>query len=163
MEVYLWAFLGGLVGAALMDITETWAARAGIRSGVSIALVGRWVIGLAQGRFVHSDILECRPYPREVGVGWLFHFLVGGGAVALFYPLFFTLTGLPMPGNHLLGGLLFGLATSVLPWFVLLPSFGWGFFGRRGPSGSNALLASTLSHIPYGLGVGAVMALALRG
>jgi len=51
------------------------------------------------------------------------------------------------------------LATSALPWFILLPSFGWGMFGRRGPHGSNALLASTLSHLPYGLGVGAVIAL----
>jgi len=45
-----------------------------------------------------------------------------------------------------------------LPWFVLLPAFGWGWFGRRGPLGANALLASPLSHIPYGLGIGAVMA-----
>ncbi|MDP1635510.1 MAG: hypothetical protein Q8L69_12620, partial [Gallionellaceae bacterium] len=61
--------------------------------------------------------------------------------------------------NHLLGGALFGFATSALPWFILLPSFGWGIFGRRGPQGSNALLASTLSHIPYGLGIGAMIAL----
>jgi hypothetical protein len=85
--------------------------------------------------------------------------LVGGGGVALLYPLFFQITGQPFPGNQLLGGALFGLATSALPWFILLPSFGWGMFGRRGPRGSNALLASTLSHMPYGLGVGAMMAL----
>jgi hypothetical protein len=42
---------------------------------------------------------------------------------------------------------------------VLLPAFGWGRFGRRGPRGANALLASPLSHIPYGLGVGAAVAL----
>ncbi len=91
-------------------------------------------------------------------VGWAFHFLVGGGGVALIYPLFFLAIGLPLPYNHLLGGLLFGLTTLLLPWLVLLPSFGWGFFGQRGPQGSKALLASTLSHIPYGLGVGAVIA-----
>jgi hypothetical protein len=77
--------------------------------------------------------------------------------VALLYPLFFLITGLPFPSNHWLGGILFGLTTSLLPWFILLPSFGWGIFGRCGPKGSNALLASTLSHIPYGLGVGAVI------
>ncbi len=74
-------------------------------------------------------------------------------------PLFFLATGLPFPGNHLLGGLIFGLATSVLPWFILLPSFGWGLFGWRGSQGSKALLASTLSHLPYGLGVGAMLTL----
>lgn len=161
MEILAWAFLGGLVGAVLMDITETYAARIGITSGVNIALVGRWFIGLLRGRLTHEDIRESTPHPHEVKAGWGFHFIIGGGAVALIYPLFFKASGLPLPASHLLGGILFGLATSILPWFILLPSFGWGLFGRKGPDGSNALVASTLSHIPYGLGVGSVMALAL--
>jgi hypothetical protein len=159
MEILVWAFLGGIVGAVLMDITETYAAKLGIASGVNIALVGRWFLGLLRGQLIHSNILESKPYPYEVKAGWAFHFLVGGGGVALIYPLFFQTTELPLPGNHLLSGMLFGLATSALPWFILLPSFGWGVFGWRGPQGSNALLASTLSHVPYGLGVGVMIAL----
>jgi hypothetical protein len=145
-----------------MDITETYAAKAGITSGVNIALVGRWFLSLLHGQFTHANIVDSKPFTHEVKAGWAFHFLVGGGGVALIYPLFFQATGLRLPNNYLLGGLLFGLATSLLPWFVLLPSFGWGVFGRRGPQGSNALLASTLSHIPYGLGVGAVIAVGLH-
>jgi hypothetical protein len=159
VDLLLWAFLGGILGAVLMDITETLAAKLGISSGVNIALVGRWFLGLLQGRFVHANILVSKPLAGEVKAGWAFHIFIGGGVVALIYPLFFTLVKLPLPHNHLLGGLVFGLATSVLPWFVLLPSFGWGLFGHRGPKGSNALLASTLSHIPYGLGVGIVISL----
>jgi hypothetical protein len=159
MEILAWAFLGGIVGAVLMDVTETYAAKVGITSGVNIALVGRWFLGLLRGQFTHSNILDSKPYPYEVKAGWAFHFLVGGGGVALLYPLFFQTTGLPFPDNVLLGGLFFGLATSALPWFILLPSFGWGMFGRRGPQGSNALLASTISHLPYGLGVGTMIAL----
>ena len=162
MEILILAFLGGVVGSVLMDITETIAAKRGITSGVNIALVGRWFLGLLRGQFIHSNILNSPPLPNEVKMGWAFHFLVGGGGVALIYPLFFQVTGLPLPGNHLFAGLIFGLVTSLLPWFVLLPSFGWGFFGVRGPHGSNPLLASTLSHIPYGLGVGAVIAVGLR-
>lgn len=161
MEILVWAFLGGIVGALLMDVTETFAARVGISSGVNIALVGRWFLGLSRGRLLHSNILDSMPYPHEIRVGWAFHFLVGGGGVALAYPLFFLATGQPLPRDHVLGGLLFGLSTSLLPWFVLLPSFGWGIFGRRGPEGSNALLASTISHLPYGLGVGATITLGL--
>lgn len=162
MEILAWAFLGGVVGAVLMDVTETYAAKVGITSGVNIALVGRWFLSLLRGQFAHANILGSKAFTSEVKAGWAFHFLVGGGGVALMYPFFFHVTGLPFPNNHLLGGLLFGLATSLLPWFVFLPSFGWGVFGRRGPQGSNALLASTLSHIPYGLGVGAVIALGLQ-
>ena len=92
-------------------------------------------------------------------MGWAFHFLVGGGGVALLYAAFVHAAGFEVPTHHLWGGVIFGAATSLLPWLLLLPAFGWGWFGRRGPRGSNALLASTVSHIPYGLGVGVVMAL----
>jgi hypothetical protein len=162
MEILVWAFLGGIVGAVLMDVTETYAAKVGITSGVNIALVGRWFLSLLNGKPTHCNILDTKPFVQEVKIGWVFHFLVGGGGVALIYPLFFQVTGLTLPRSHLIGGMLFGLATSFLPWFILLPAFGWGFFGRRGPQGSNALVASALSHIPYGLGVGAVIAAGLR-
>lgn len=158
MSLFVLAFLGGIVGAVLMDVTETVAARAGISSGVSVALVGRWFLGLTRGRFAHADILASPPVPGEVRAGWAFHILAGGGGVALIYAALLQFAG-PLPAaHHVLGGVLFGLATSALPWFILLPSFGWGWFGRRGPKGSNALLASPLSHIPYGFGVGAVIA-----
>lgn len=162
MDILLLSFTGGLLGAVLMDITETYAARIGIRSGVDISLVGRWFLGILHGQLTHTNILDTKPFPGEIKAGWAFHLLIGGGGVGLIYPLFFLLTGLPLPSNHLLGGLLFGLATSMLPWFVLLPSFGWGWFGRGGPPGSNALLASPISHMPYGLGIGAMLAACLQ-
>lgn len=158
MKTFALAFLGGIFGALLMDLTEAAMAKIGIRSGVNIALVGRWCLGLTRGRLAHADIQASPPLPCEAGVGWAFHFLIGGGGVALLYPAALLATGAPLPDQPLLDGLIFGLATSVLPWFVLLPAFGWGWFGRRGPRGANALLASPLSHIPYGLGIGAVMA-----
>ncbi len=158
MNTFALAFLGGIFGALLMDLTETAMAKVGIRSGVNIALVGRWCLGLTRGRLAHADIQASPPLPREAGVGWAFHFLVGDGGVALIYPAVLLTMGTPSPDHPLTYGLMFGLATSVLPWFVLLPAFGWGWFGRRGPRSANALLASPFSHIPYGLGIGAVMA-----
>lgn len=159
MNTFVLAFLGGIAGAVLMDITETAAARFGITSGVNVAWVGRWFLGMMQGRWAHADIRTSPSLPGEARVGWAFHILLGGGAVALLYPASVLALGITPTAHPWLGGLLFGLATSLLPWFVLLPSFGWGRFGRHGPRGANALLASPLSHIPYGLGVGAVVAL----
>lgn len=159
MNSFVLAYVGGIVGAVLMDITEALAARAGLTSGVSVALVGRWALGLPRGQWTHADITRSPARPGEVRTGWVFHFLVGGGGVALLYPVFVHAADLSMPAHHLWGGVIFGAATSLLPWLLLLPAFGWGWFGRRGPEGSNAVLASTVSHIPYGLGVGVVMAL----
>lgn len=159
MHTIVLAFLGGIVGAVLMDITETLAARAGLTSGVNVALVGRWALGLARGQWAHADIARSPARPGEVRVGWAFHLLIGGGGVALMYAAFVQAAGFTVPTHHLWGGVVFGALTSLLPWLVLLPAFGWGWFGRRGPKGANALLASMVSHLPYGLGVGAVMAL----
>jgi Protein of unknown function (DUF2938) len=156
---FLLAYAGGIVGAVLMDITEMLAARVGLTSGVNVALVGRWALGLLRGQWAHADITRSPARPGEVRSGWAFHFLVGGGGVALLYAALVQAVGVDMPTQHLWGGVIFGAATSLLPWLLLLPAFGWGWFGRHGPRGSNALLASALSHIPYGLGVGVVMAL----
>ena len=83
MENIVFAFLGGIAGALLMDATEAFMARFGVTSGVNAALLGRWFLSLLGGRFVHQNILECPPYKREAWVGWTFHLFVGGGGVAL--------------------------------------------------------------------------------
>jgi hypothetical protein len=134
------------------------AAKAGIQSGVHVALVGRWVLGLMRGQFVHANINSATPVACEKQLGWAFHLVLAGGALALLYPVFFQVVGHFLTSSHVLGGVLFGLLTSLLPWFVLLPSFGWGFLGRRAPHGAKPLVASTLSHVCYGLGVGGVIA-----
>lgn len=159
MELMYLAFLGGILGAMLMDITEIYLARIGVTSGVNISLVGRWSLGLLRGKLRYSNILHYPSAAGEAYAGWAFHFLVGGGGVGLLFPFFFSFSGLALPDNLFLAGVLFGLITSLLPWLVLFPSFGWGFFGGRAPHGARPLLASTLSHIPYGIGVGVVMAL----
>lgn len=147
-------FTGGVVGALLMDIAEGCMAKMGVRSGVSIGLVGRWAIALTQGIFSHRDIRRTHPYQNEVVAGWAFHLVIGGGAVALPFALFWLGEELPQQPHPYL---LYGLATSALPWFILLPSFGWGWWGSRGPKGSSALVASPLSHIPYGIGLWVVV------
>lgn len=158
MNRFILAFAGGLVGAVLMDLTETVAARSGLTSGVTVSLVGRWALGLLRGQWAHADIARSPARPGEARMGWAFHLLVGGGGVALVYAAILAFAGETSPVQQLWGGLAFGAVTSLLPWLLLLPAFGWGWFGRRGPRGSNALLASLVSHVPYGLGVGAVMA-----
>lgn len=41
MKTFVFAFLGGILGAVLMDLTEAAMARVGIRSGINVSLVGR--------------------------------------------------------------------------------------------------------------------------
>jgi hypothetical protein len=158
LEILLVSFVGGLIGSVFMDVTEEIMKKAGINSGVTGAYIGRWVSGLMKGLFFHQNIANTASEEGEIRIGQVFHFVIGGGAVALFYPLFFQLFHFDEPLNHLLLATIFGLATSVLPWFILMPLFGWGVFGSKAPEGSKPILSPILSHIPYGLGIGLTLA-----
>lgn len=159
MEIWLVSFIGGIVGSIFMDITELQMSKFGISSGVKGAYIGRWFYGILGGVFRHEDIAKTKSINNEVRIGQLFHFIVGGGAVALLYPVFLIVVGLETTSNHLLLGAVFGLLTSVFPWFILMPSFGWGFFGAKAPLGSKPIISPLVSHIAFGLGIGITLIL----
>lgn len=154
MEIWLIAFLGGFVGSVLMDLTENQMLKFGYSSGVKGKYIGRWAGGWLAGRFMHQDIAQSKPVNHEERIGQIFHFVIGGGVVALLYPLFLYSIGVGDKANHLCWSMMFGLLTSVLPWFVLMPAFGWGLFGLKAPTGSRPFISPILSHIPYGFGIG---------
>ena len=154
MEIWGFTFVAGLIGSVFMDLAELQMSKSGVSSGVKGAYIGRWVKGVMGGVFIQPDIVKTSPVENEQDIGQLFHFIVGGGVVALAYPMFLLIIDLGVSANHLLWATLFGLLTCVLPWFVLMPSLGWGVFGRKAPSGSRPIIAPILSHIAYGLGIG---------
>jgi hypothetical protein len=108
------------------------------------------------GRFVHENITASSPARNEALVGLICHYMTGG-SVALLYPACFLVFNVPLPEEHLIPGLVFGLATVLLPWLVLYPAFGYGFFGVRAPLNSRPLIAPTVEHMFYGLGIGIVL------
>jgi hypothetical protein len=107
------------------------------------------------GHFVHENITASNPIRNEALAGAISHYFTGG-SVALLYPAYFLVFNLPLPENHLIPGLVFGLATVLLPWLVLYPGFGYGFFGVRAPLNSRPLIAPAIEHMLYGLGMGIV-------
>jgi hypothetical protein len=114
------------------------------------------VLSIFDGRFTHQNIVDSTPIKNEKSAGWIFHYLTGG-SVALIYPILYLASPVTVPEGHLIASLLFGLATSFLPWFILFPGFGWGFFGIRAPSGIRPLIATITFHTIYGLGLGIVL------
>lgn len=160
MFVFFLAFLAGLAGTYCMDQMGGFAARRGVTTGVDISHVGRWFLGMRHGVFIHPDIRRATPENGEVKAGWWFHYLVGGGAVALPYPLLIWLLWGAAPGNQIVSGLLYGVVTLPMLWLVMLPAFGWGWFGKDGPVGARMVLAGVLTHLAYGFGIGLFMTLA---
>lgn len=148
------AFIGGLVGSLFMDIAEGYMTKSGINSGVNGAYIGRWVHGLFRGKIYHPDIESATPVHNELHIAIIFHYLVGGGFVALAYPAALSFIDSVHFIWHIPFTILFGLLTCVLPWFILMPSIGKGVFGRKMPVDKRPVIAPILSHLAYGLGIG---------
>ncbi len=64
MELWLWAVVGGLAGTALMDLTAIAAEKLNITRGGRCGgpqVIGRWVVGIFDSRFVHKNIIDSSP------------------------------------------------------------------------------------------------------
>lgn len=154
MNLWIMSFIGGLVGSVFMDIAENYMAKAGITSGVKGIHIGRWVHGLLSGKIYHPDIEVTAPVNNEVHIAIVFHYLVGGGGVALAYPVFLTFFDITHLARQIPLAVLFGLITCILPWFILMPFLGKGVFGKKMPERASPIIAPILSHLAYGLGIG---------
>jgi uncharacterized membrane protein YagU involved in acid resistance len=52
-----------------------------------------------------------------------------------------------------LSAILYGTATTVLPWFLMFPSQGMGWLGWDAPGDTHLARASLFNHIIFGLGI----------
>ena len=126
MELWIWAFIGGLAGTFCMDLGARRFANIGVNDALG-GLLGRWVIGFAKFKFVIDGNRELTTpeSPLESRLGTMFHYIIGGGGVALIYPTWFSFSGTTLPENHILPGLIFGISSVALTWFVQYPCFGF--------------------------------------
>ena len=163
MYFFLVAFIGGIAGTFVMDRGARRFSLNGVNDALG-GLLGRWVLGFKHFNWVidgHRE-LQIEETNYEKRIGSYFHYLIGGGCVALLYPLFFLLTGLTHPENHIFGGIVFGFFSVSLTWFLQYPCFGFGFFGKNAPLGSKTIIPPLILHTLYGLIVGIVIQYAME-
>lgn len=150
--------IAGCVGTAAMDGVKYVGAKLRLIGGVKMDLLGRWAYGMPRGQFVYADIHDAQAVDNEVRLGWIFHYIVGA-VVALGYPIMLMMLNLGLDSDPIFYATVFGIATSVFPWFIVYPAFGVGFFGSRAPKAAKPVLTSLVSHTFYGLGIGLTISL----
>jgi hypothetical protein len=154
------ASAGGIVGTVAMDSIKYFGHKLRLIGGVRMDMLGRWALGMLKGKFIYQDIHEASGFAGEVPAGWAFHYLTGV-LVAWGFPVFALSLGLSGSLSLFGGAVVFGLITSVLPWFMVYPAFGKGWFGSRAPKSAKPILTSVVSHTFYGAGIGAVYLVAI--
>jgi hypothetical protein len=148
----------GVGASVLMDAWNLFLKRAVGIPSLNYCLLGRWLLHMPEGTFVHSSIAAAPPRRRECAAGWVAHYTIGVVLAAVFLAL--------APADWLerptiLHALLYGISTVVFPLFILQPSLGLGIASSRTPRPAQARLKSFVTHTVFGVGL-YVSALALK-
>jgi hypothetical protein len=113
-------------------------------------MVGRWLCHMPKGRFVHDNIGKAEPVTGEAIVGWSAHFASG----IIFAAILLGIAGLDWARRPtVLPALFVGLATVVVPFFIMQPGMGAGIAASKMPNASIARLRSLISHAVFGFGL----------
>lgn len=149
--VYLISATAVGVGATLvLDLLALFLKRAFNIPSANYCLVGRWMLYLPAGIFHHKSIAGTPKKVSECVLGWIAHYVIGVifaiALVALASPRW-----LQQP--TVLPALLFGVATVVMPFFIMQPAFGLGVAASKTPNPTQARLRSLMSHTVFGVGL----------
>jgi len=141
-----------LIGAGATAVMDGWLLllkAAGIPTG-SFALIGRWVGHLARGCLTHAAIAKSAPVSGELVLGWLTHYAVGVGYAGLLV----VMLGMGWTRQpSVLPALAFGIATVLVPWFVMQPAMGAGIASSRTATPVANGLRSLANHAVFGAGL----------
>lgn len=150
MDFLLYAVIIGVSATATMDL---WGIIRAPLLGVpapNYGLVGRWLAGMASGRFRNASIGASPVVRGERSIGWIAHYLIG----IAFAALLLGIAGLGWLGKPtLLPALLVGIGTVAAPLLIMQPGMGAGIAASRTPNPQAARLQSLLTHFVFGLGL----------
>lgn len=141
-----------LIGAGATVVIDVWAAalrRLGVPS-LNLALLGRWLGHLPEGRWAHASIGAAAPVRHELLLGWCAHYAIGIGFAALLL----ATCGLSWARSPtLMPALYTGLVTVIAPLFVLQPALGLGVASSKTPRPVFNSVKSLVTHAVFGVGL----------
>ena len=139
----------GIGATAVMDLWLMALNRLGVTT-LNFAFIGRWGGHLLRGQLRHAAIARSHPIRGELALGWLLHYATGIAFAALL--LAFQGSAWAFEPT-LLPALTMGLATVIVPLFLIQPAMGSGFAARRTPTPLKNCLRSLANHGVFGLGL----------
>jgi Protein of unknown function (DUF2938) len=140
----------GVIATAVMDL---WGAVRQWLFGIptlNYGLVGRWLVYLTRGRFLHDPIGASPLVPHEQVIGWSVHYVLG----VVFAALLLAIFGLDWVRHPTMGpALIIGIGSVVAPFLLMQPGMGMGVAASRTPRPNVARLQSLITHTIFGLGL----------
>lgn len=150
MMLVLQAVLIGAGATLGIDLWGSFLRRAFDVKSLDYCLLGRWVLHMPNGTFVHASIAQATEQRHECAAGWAAHYSIGVGLAVLFV-LLAPEGWLLRP--TLLPALLFGVVSVAAPFLAVQPGIGLGIAASKAPSPWKARLKSVITHSVYGVGL----------
>lgn len=144
------AALIGLGATLLIDLWALLLKRGFNVPSLSYCLLGRWLLHMPGGTFVHRSIATASEKPYECQIGWLAHYSIGAG-FSLAFVLLASESWLERP--TLLPAVAFGVVTTLVPFLIMQPSLGLGLAASKTPKPAQARLKSLMTHTVFGFGL----------
>lgn len=141
------------IGFGATLLTDLWNLGLKVFFGIpslDFCLLGRWLLHMPSGTFMHTSIAAAPGRRFECIVGRTAHYSIG---IALAFIFIVLVTGEWLALPTLLPALLYGIATVVFPLFIMQPSFGLGIAGARTPKPVRTRLKSLMTHTIFGFGL----------
>lgn len=147
---FIGAVLVGLGATLLIDLWAVLLKRGFNIASLNYCLLGRWLLHMPGGTIVHRSIAAAEQKPHECTLGWVAHYLIGT-AFAVVFVLLAPESWLERP--TLWPAVAFGVATTLVPYLIMQPSFGLGFAASKSPNPNQARLKSLMTHTVFGVGL----------
>ena len=140
----------GIIATLVMDVAGALLRAAGITSGTPPELIGKWIHSVFKGNIMVDDIRTSSGEQVSLGRFLVYHYIIGIILASFFYVLVLLLKI-----EHIVWWLplLYGLATTLIPAFLMFPAMGFGILGLRGPEEYLLLRTAILNHLFFGIGL----------
>ena len=141
----------GVIACAIFDLWQRVFQKLTAIPPSDWAMVGRWSLGLmTMGQLIARDLESQAEWKNERAVGWLVHYGVAVGYAAVYAWLMHT----TILQAGLVDGLIFGVISVAVPWFLFLPCLGKGMLARLTPNPPLVCGLALMMHSLFGVSIG---------
>lgn len=147
---FLSAVVVGLGATLFMDLWALFMKLVFRIPTANYCLVGRWLLHMPEGTFMHANITAASQRRFECPVGWIAHYILGA-MYALVLVAFVSESWLARP--TLLPAILFSVGSLLVPFLIMQPAFGLGIAASRTPNPTQSRLRSLMAHTAFGVGL----------
>ncbi len=150
IQLIFYAILLGAGSTLFMDLYALLVKKILNIPSLDYRLLGRWIGNFKNAKFSHHTILQTAPVPHEKLIGWTAHYGIGI-AFAFLLLLIWGEEWLHHP--TFLPAIIIGLGTTLAPFFMMQPAFGFGIAASKTPNPKVSRLRSLQAHFIYGIGL----------